>query len=44
MSVRAGGKAEYASVAAHFRLPEEEVRRADRVVRPLLALGPGRPW
>jgi hypothetical protein len=44
VAYRAGGKATFASVADHFRLPEEEVRRADRVVRPLLALGPGCPW
>jgi hypothetical protein len=39
----AKGKATFASVADHFRLPEEDVRRADRAVRPLLALGPGCP-
>jgi hypothetical protein len=44
VAYRAGGKATFASVADHFRLPEEDVRRADRPVRPLLALGPGCPW
>jgi hypothetical protein len=44
VAYRAGGKATFASVADHFRLPQEDVRRADRAVRPLLALGPGRPW
>lgn len=44
VAYRAGGKATFASAADHFRLPEEDVRRADRAVRPLLALGPGRPW
>ncbi len=44
VAYRAGGKATFASVADHFRLPEEEVRRADRAVRPLLALSPGCPW
>ena len=44
VAYRAGGKATFASVADHFRLPEEDVRRADRAVRPLLALGPCCPW
>ena len=44
VAYRAGGKATFASVADHFRLPEEDVRRADRAVRPLLALSPGCPW
>lgn len=44
VAYRAGGKATFAGVAGHFRLPEEDVRRADRAVRPLLALGLGRPW
>ena len=44
VAYRAGGKATFAGVADHFRLPEEDVRRADRAVRPLLALGPGCPW
>lgn len=44
VAYRAGGKATFASVADHFRLPEEDVRRADRVVRPLLALGPSCSW
>jgi hypothetical protein len=41
---RAGGKAAFADAADYFRVPEQDVRRADRAVRPLLALGPGRPW
>lgn len=44
VAYRAGGKATFASVADHFRLPQEDVRRADRAIRPLLALGPGCPW
>lgn len=44
VAYRAGGKATFASAADHFRLPGEDVRRAGRAVRPLLALGPGRPW
>jgi hypothetical protein len=44
VAYRAGGKETFASVADHFRLPEEDVRRADRAVRPLLVLDPGRPW
>ena len=44
VAYRAGGKAAFASVADHFRLPEKDVRRADCAVRPLLALGPGCPW
>jgi hypothetical protein len=40
----AGGKASFADAADYFRIPEQDVRRADRAIRPLLALGPGRPW
>lgn len=41
---RAGGRATFAQAAAQFRAAEQDVRRADRPVRALLALGPGRPW
>jgi hypothetical protein len=44
VAYRAGGRAPFAGAAEYFRVPEQEVRRADRAVRPLLALGPGRPW
>lgn len=44
VAYRAGGKAPFAGAAGHFRVPEQEVRRVDRAVRPLLALGPGQPW
>jgi hypothetical protein len=40
----AGGKASFADAADYFRIPEQDVRRADRAIRPLLALGPGCPW
>ena len=41
---RAGGRATFAEAAGRFRVPEQEVRRADRAVRPPLALGPDQPW
>ncbi len=41
---RAGSRAAFAEAADAYRVPEEEVRRADRAVRRLLALGPDRPW
>jgi hypothetical protein len=41
---RAGGRATFADAAAWFRVPESDVRRADRTIRALLALGPGQPW
>jgi hypothetical protein len=44
VAYRAGGKAPFADAADYFRVLEQDVRRADRAVRPLLALGPGRPW
>ena len=34
----------FAEAAGRFRVPEQEVRRADRAVRLPLALGPGQPW
>jgi hypothetical protein len=43
VAYRAGAEDELRQ-ADHFRLPEEDVRRAYRAVRPLLALGPGCPW
>jgi hypothetical protein len=44
VAFRAGGRATFAEAAVSFRVPEQDVRRADRAVRPLLALGPGQPW
>ena len=44
VACRAGGRATFATAAARFRVPEQDVRRADRAVRALLALGPGQPW
>ena len=41
---RAGGRAAFAEAAGRFRVPEQEVRRADRAVRLPLALGPDQPW
>ncbi len=44
VACRAGGRANFAEAAAEFRVPEQDVRRADRAVRVPLALGPGQPW
>ena len=44
VAYRAGSRAGFAEAADAYRVPEEEVRRADRAVRRLLALGPDRPW
>ncbi len=44
VACRAGGRATFAEAAAQFRVPEQDVRRADRAVRAPLALGPGQPW
>lgn len=44
VAFRAGGRATFAEAAGRFRVPEQDVRRADRAVRPALALGPGQPW
>ncbi len=44
VAYRAGGRATFAEAAGHFRVPEQDVRRADRAVRVPLALGPGQPW
>ena len=44
VACRAGGRITFAQAAAQFRVPEQDLRRADRSVRPLLALGPGQPW
>jgi len=44
VAFRAGGRTTFAEAATRFRVPEQDVRRADRAVRPLLALGPGQPW
>lgn len=44
VAYRAGSRAAFAEAAAAYRVPEEEVRRADRAVRRLLALGPAQPW
>ena len=44
VACRAGGRITFAQAAAQFRVPEQDVRRADRAVRTLLALGPDQPW
>jgi hypothetical protein len=44
VAFRAGGRATFAEAAGRFRVPEQDVRRADRAVRQPLALGPGQPW
>ena len=44
VAYRAGSRAAFAEAAAAYRVPEEEIRRADRAVRRLLALGPAQPW
>ena len=44
VAFRAGGRTTFAEAATRFRVPEQDVRRGDRAVRPLLALGPGQPW
>jgi hypothetical protein len=41
---RAGGRSTFAAAAAVYRTDEQAIRQADRVIRPLLALGPDRPW
>jgi hypothetical protein len=41
---RAGGRSTFADAAAVYRADEQAIRQADRAVRPLLALGPDRPW
>jgi hypothetical protein len=40
---RAGGRATFAQAATAYAIGEQEIRRADRAVRPALALGPDRP-
>ena len=44
VAFRAGGRTTFAEAAGRFLVPEQDVRRADRAVRPLLTLGPGQPW
>ena len=44
VAYRAGGRATFAEAAGQFRMPEQDVRRADRALRVPLALGPGQPW
>jgi hypothetical protein len=41
---RAGGRSTFADAAAVYRADEQAIRQADRVIRPLLALCPDRPW
>lgn len=41
---RAGGPGTFASAAEAYHVAEQELRAADRALRPLLALSPGRPW
>jgi hypothetical protein len=44
VAFRAGGRATFAEAAGRFRVPAQEVRRADRAVRLSVALGPDQPW
>jgi hypothetical protein len=44
VAYRAGGRATFADAAAVYRADEQAIRQADRAVRPLLGLGPGRLW
>jgi hypothetical protein len=44
VAYRAGGRATFGDAATPYRVPELAVRQADRVVRPLLALGPAQAW
>ena len=44
VAYRAGGRATFAESAAVYQTDEQAIRQADRVIRPLLALAPGRPW
>jgi hypothetical protein len=44
VAFRAGGRTTFAEAAGQFRVPEQDVRRADRAVRTPLSLGPGQPW
>ena len=44
VAYRAGGRATFADAAAVYRVKESAVRSADRIIRPALALAPGRPW
>ena len=44
VAYRAGGRTTFAEAAGQFRVPDQDVRRADRAVRVPLALGPGQPW
>jgi hypothetical protein len=44
VAYRAGDRATFADAAAFYRVPEPTIRQADRAVRPLLGLGPGRSW
>lgn len=41
---RAGGRGTFAAAAEAYHVAEQELRSADRAIRPLLALGPDRPW
>lgn len=41
---RAGGRGTFASAAEAYHVAEPDLRSADRALRPLLALGPDRPW
>jgi hypothetical protein len=44
VAYRAGGRATFADAAAVYQVAEQAIRQADRAVRPLLGLGPDRPW
>lgn len=41
---RAGGRGAFAAAAEAYRVAELDLRSADRAIRPLVALGPDRPW
>jgi hypothetical protein len=41
---RAGGRGNFAAASEAYHVPEPDLRSADRAIRPLLALGPDRPW
>ena len=41
---RAGGRGTFASAAEAYHVADQELRSADRAIRPLVALGPDRLW
>lgn len=44
VAYRAGSRGTFADAAAVYRVAEKDIRTADRLIRPLLALDPSRPW